>query len=22
MRAGDPGWDTTFDRDGDGVGCE
>ncbi|WP_267128585.1 excalibur calcium-binding domain-containing protein [Modestobacter roseus] len=22
MRAGDPGWDTKFDRDGDGVGCE
>ena len=22
IRAGDPGWDTKFDRDGDGVGCE
>lgn len=22
IRVGDPGWDTKFDRDGDGVGCE
>ena len=22
IRAGDPGWDPKFDRDGDGVGCE
>jgi endonuclease YncB( thermonuclease family) len=22
IRAGDPGWQTKFDRDGDGVGCE
>ncbi|MGW6172314.1 GmrSD restriction endonuclease domain-containing protein [Arthrobacter sp. NPDC055138] len=22
IKAGDPGWDTKFDRDGDGVGCE
>ncbi|MCG2624886.1 DUF1524 domain-containing protein [Arthrobacter sp. I2-34] len=22
IRAGDPGWETKFDRDGDGVGCE
>ncbi|AUI52819.1 Excalibur calcium-binding domain-containing protein [Arthrobacter crystallopoietes] len=22
IRAGDPGWDTKFDRDSDGVGCE
>ncbi|NKX56764.1 excalibur calcium-binding domain-containing protein, partial [Arthrobacter mobilis] len=22
IRAGDPGWEPKFDRDGDGVGCE
>jgi len=22
IRVGDPGWDTKFDRDGDGIGCE
>lgn len=22
IRAGDPGWSTKFDRDGDGIGCE
>lgn len=22
IRTGDPGWDTKFDRDGEGVGCE